>query len=203
VTDWAALLDREIHAATTKVSPGTVSGLSNYLTLLSKWRSSINLVASSTTPLELVTLHVVDCLALVPHVGDARRLVDVGSGGGLPGAILAIALPALSVTALEPVHKKHAFLATVRRELRLDNFSPLPERDDQHRTRADFRPYDIAVSRAAFPLTTWLPRGAELVRAGGRVLAMEGREHIDLPSGAKRHPYQLANRDRAIIEWRR
>jgi 16S rRNA (guanine527-N7)-methyltransferase len=203
VIDWTALLDREIDLARPGLAPESAAQLVNYLTLLSKWASAINLVASATTPDDLVAHHVPDCLALRDHLGDANRLVDVGSGGGLPGAVLAIACPHLSVTALEPVHKKHAFLAAVRRDLPLDNFTPLAERDDQHRARSDFRPYDIAVSRAVFAPASWLTRGAELVRPGGRVLAMEGRERIHLPPGAERHPYRLAQRDRAIIVWQR
>ena len=138
---------------------------------------------------------------MLPHLGDATTIIDVGSGAGIPGAIIAIARPTLSVTALEPAHKKHAFLAAVRRELHLDHFHPRCERDDQHRAREDFHPYDLAISRAAFSLPDWLHRGATLIENHGRVLAMEGRDQHPLPPGATRHPYKLANRHRAIIEW--
>ena len=194
MTDWAALLSRE-----PAVDHGIAPSLAKYLTLLYKWSSITNLVATSTTPRDLVALHVADCLALLPHLGNASRIVDVGSGGGLPGIVLAIARPALSVTALEPVHKKHAFLATVRRELPLDNFTALAERDEQHRTRPDFRPYDLAVSRAVFALGDWLTRATDLVRPGGRILGMEGRDRLPLPPDATRHEYSVDNRTRAII----
>lgn len=196
--DWPALLARELSASSFvgEVEPTLVK----YLTLLDKWNRVTNLVATSTTPRDLVAHHIADALALLPHLGEARTLVDVGSGGGLPGVVLAIARPVLAVTALEPVHKKHAFLATVRRELTLDNFRPLAERDDQHRAHPTFQPYDLAVSRAVFALTDWLTRAAPLVRPGGRILGMEGREQHILPAGAARHPYHLGNRHRAIIE---
>lgn len=201
MTDWPALLaDLDLSALGLS---DTVPHLSNYLRLLSKWTATTNLVAPSVTPRDLVALHIADCLSLLPHLGAAERVVDVGSGGGLPAVVLAIARPSLRITALEPVHKKHAFLAAVRRELHLDNFTPLAERDDQHRARPDFLPYDLAVSRAAFSPSDWLPRGAALVRPGGLVVAMEGREQTPLPPGATRHPYHLANRDRAIITWPR
>lgn len=195
--DWSKLLaDRPLA-----VPPDRRLQLVKFLTLLHKWTTVTNLVASSTTPRELVDLHLMDSLALVPHLGDARRIIDVGSGGGLPGVVLAAVEPDRAFTALEPIHKKHAFLAAARRELALTNFTPLAERDDQHRTRRDFEAYDLAVSRAVFDPATWLDRGAHLVRTGGKVLAMEGREPVELPPGATRHPYRLADRERAILAW--
>jgi 16S rRNA (guanine527-N7)-methyltransferase len=176
--------------------------LSGYLALLSRWNQKINL-SGSREP-EALAGHVLDCLALVPHLPEsARRLIDVGSGAGLPGAILAAVRPALQVAALEPVHKKHAFLATVRRELGLANFHPLAQRVEDHRQAPGFAPYDVAVSRATFALPDWLAVGGSLVRDGGRVLAMEGIEQHELPAGASRHAYELpgSDRRRAIIVW--
>ncbi len=196
MTDWEQLLGGKLA-----VSPAQGQQLVKFLTLLQKWTTVTNLVATTTTPRELVDLHLLDSLALVPHLSDARRIIAVGSGGGLPGVVLAVAEPTRTFIALEPIHKKHAFLAAARRELALTNFTALPERDDQHRARADFEPYDLAVSRAVFDPATWLARGAALVRPGGMVLAMEGRDPVALPDGATRHPYRLADRERAILAW--
>ncbi len=203
MTDWSDLLEREIDLPSAGVEASGAAYLEKYLILLNRWTRRTNLVAASTTPRDLVVHHVGDCLALLPHLGDAHRVIDVGSGGGLPGAVLALVRPSLQVTALEPVHKKHAFLAQLRRDLSLENFTPLAERDEQHRARPDFSPYDLAVSRAAFPLADWLTRAPYLVRPGGRILAMEGRERHPLPPSAVRHPYNLATRARAIIEMPR
>jgi 16S rRNA (guanine527-N7)-methyltransferase len=201
VIDWPELLGA-IDFPAAGVDRSAVPEFVKYLILLTKWTAITNLVATSTSPRDLVIHHLADCLALLSHLGSASRLVDVGSGGGLPGVVLAIARPGIAVTALEPVHKKHAFLATVRRELALANFAPLPERDDDHLRRPDFRSYDIAVSRAVFAPTDWLTRGLRLVAPGGLVLAMEGRDRQALPADAVRHPYRLADRDRAIIVLR-
>jgi 16S rRNA (guanine527-N7)-methyltransferase len=203
MTDWRDLLERELDLPASGVDAEAAAGVVKYLVLLSRWTKATNLVATTTSPRELVVHHVADCLALLPHLGDAHRVIDVGSGGGLPGAVLALVRPALMVTALEPVHKKHAFLAHLRRDLALENFTPLAERDEQHRGRPDFSPYDLAVSRAAFPIADWLSRAHHLVRPGGRILAMEGRERHPLPPTAVRHPYTLATRARAIIEMPR
>lgn len=174
--------------------------LCNYLGLLEKWNKKINLVRARD-PGELVTQHAVDCLAVVPHIPvDAARLIDVGSGAGLPGAIIAIMRPGIRVTVLEPIRKKHAFLATIRRELPVANFEPRAERLETHTAAPAFRPYDAAVSRATFSIPEWLERAARLVRPGGTVLAMEGAEKHALPAAATRHPYELGDRTRAIIK---
>ncbi len=169
-----------------------------YVALLNRWSAAVSLVATRDQE-ELARLHVSDGLALVPHLAGARRVVDVGAGGGIPGVVLAIALPEVEVTSLEPTRKKHAFLSTVGRELGLARFTPLAERDDAHRARADFAPYDAAVSRATWAPLEWLAHGRELVRPGGVVLAMEGKERVELPAGVARHPYELGDRTRAVL----
>lgn len=197
---WTAYLRAAAAVLGRSLDDREIGGLSAYLELLSRWNRAINL-SGSREP-EALAGHVLDCLALVPHLpGSGRRLVDVGSGAGLPGAVLAVVCPALEVTALEPVHKKHAFLATVRRELALPNLHPLAQRVEAHRGAAGFAPYDIAVSRATFALPDWLEIGSSLVHAGGLVLAMEGSEQNELPPGASRHPYEIpgSDRRRAII----
>ena len=180
-----------------------------YLSLLEKWNARINLSAARSDR-ELVAQHLLDSLAVVPHVpGDAARAVDVGSGAGFPGAVVAIMRPAVEVVALEPVHKKQAFLATVRRELGLENFRPLAQRLADHMQEAGYRPYDVAMSRATFALPRWLAEGAALVHESGVVLGMEGAEQHDLPAGAQRLAYGLpaaehgaATRTRAVVVFR-
>jgi 16S rRNA (guanine527-N7)-methyltransferase len=169
-----------------------------YLALLNRWSASVNLVGTRD-PDEIARFHLADSLAILPHLGGARRVIDVGSGAGLPGAAIAMARPDLEITSLEPVHKKHAFMAAIRRELGLTGFTPLAERDEQHRSAPGFQPYDLAVSRATWAIPEWLERGRLLVRPGGRVLGMEGREQHDLPAGAGRHPYRLGDRSRAVL----
>jgi 16S rRNA (guanine527-N7)-methyltransferase len=172
--------------------------LDRFVALLERWNRSIQLVATRDAA-EIFARHVVDSLAALPHLPPGTRLVDVGSGGGFPGAVLALASPRLEVTALEPVHKKHAFLNSIRRDMGLPGFRPLAERDDAHRRRTDFVPYDAAISRAAFPVGEWLERGLSLVRPGGIVLGMEGRERSTLPTDTQRHEYRLGDRTRALL----
>ncbi|WP_428268435.1 16S rRNA (guanine(527)-N(7))-methyltransferase RsmG [Haliangium sp.] len=178
-------------------NPEELARLAGYLALIEKWNRKINLTGSRDP--HALAEHVLDCLALIPHLpAEAQRGIDVGSGAGLPGVVLAIMRPSVELTALEPIHKKHAFLNTVRRELGLTNLLPQCQRIEVHRHEPG---YDFAVSRATFALPAWLEQGRALVRVGGRVLGMEGSEQHDLPGDARRCPYQVPGTDRrrAII----
>jgi 16S rRNA (guanine527-N7)-methyltransferase len=171
----------------------TRDALVAYRDLLSKWNQRINLTAARTDA--EIEEHIADCLYLVEHARGAARLIDVGSGGGLPAIVLAICLRSTHVVALEPVHKKHAFLRTASRELGLANLEPLAQRHDDHPTGD----YDVATSRATMDLVDWLAIGATLVRFDGRVLGMEGKDQIALPENAVRHTYDFGGKTRAII----
>jgi len=167
--------------------------LAKFATELLRWNERINLTAART--FDDAMQHIDDSAAILPFIpADATRLVDVGSGGGLPAVVIAILRPHLTVTALEPVHKKLAFLQHARR-LFCSNLEPRAERVEQHATHD----YDVATSRATFALPTWLSIGRRLVRPGGLVLAMEGAEQFELPPGASRHPYDMGDRTRAIV----
>ncbi len=173
------------------------SVIANYLQLLNKWSRRISLVATEE-PTALIEQHVADCLALLPHLpATTCTLIDVGSGAGLPGLLLAIARPRIEVVSVEPIGKKHSFQRAVVRELKLANCTILRERIEQHAAHK----YDVAVSRATWSLPRWLEVGRQLVRPGGLVLAMEGAEQHSLPAGATRNPYPLGNRRRAIVSW--
>ena len=169
--------------------------------LFHKWNQRINLSAARSES-ELQD-HIVDCLALVPHLraaaaAPARRplhVLDVGSGGGLPGVVVAICAPDLHVTALEPIHKKHAFLRTAARELALANLAPLAQRIEDHPRRD----YAAVMSRATLDLRDWLALGLGYVEPHGFVFGFEAILRNDLPSNITRHPYTHLGKSRAIV----
>jgi 16S rRNA (guanine527-N7)-methyltransferase len=187
--------------------------LSAFVTLFDKWNRSINLSAASTRA--EITEHLIDSLHVVPHLralanatasradravdAPTARVLDVGSGGGFPVVVAAICLPTVHFTSLEPVHKKHAFLRTAARELRLANLDPHAQRIEDHPSRD----YDAATSRATFDLVEWLRTGLDRVRPGGIVLGFEAVPRTDLPPGVERHPYSLAGKQRAIVVARK
>jgi len=173
--------------------------LSNYkgfLDLFEKWNRSINLSAASTRA--EISAHVEDSLHVVPHLRGLANVLDVGSGGGFPVVIAAIALPEVQFVSLEPVHKKQAFLKTAARELGLANLEARAERIEDHPRRD----YDAAVSRATFDLKDWIEMGLARVKPGGIVLGFEALTRTDLVN-VERDPYTIEDKPRAIVVSRR
>ena len=129
-----------------------------------------NLTAVRDTA-QMVVLHALDSLSLLPHVHDRKRILDVGTGPGLPGIPLAIARPDAHVTLLDSSHKKCAFLEQARIELSLDNVDVVCERIEQWQP-ADL--YDAVVSRAFSELSDFVVQARHAVAPGGRMIAMKG-----------------------------
>lgn len=179
------------------IDASVLRNLSSFLDVFEKWNRSINLSAADTRS-ELVE-HLVDSLHIVPHLRACSRVVDVGSGGGFPVAVAAICLPSCSFVALEPIHKKHAFLRTAARELALPNLDARAERFEDHPARD----YDAATSRATMDLALWLRTGLGFVHPGGTVFGFEAALRSDLPAATERTPYTLAGKQRAIVSLRR
>jgi 16S rRNA (guanine527-N7)-methyltransferase len=171
--------------------------LESFQALFAKWNASINLSAARTE--DEIAEHVIDSLHVIAHVPPNARVVDVGSGGGFPSVVLAICRPDAEVTALEPVHKKHAFLRSAARLLELGNFQAFARRFEDH----DVHDYDVAMSRATLDLREWLEAGQSLVRVGGLVFGFEAIERTDLPESLKRYSYELAGKQRAIVSVER
>ncbi len=168
------------------------SQLDDFIELFYKWNRTINLSGARTR--EEILDHVIDSLYVIPHLATAKLVLDVGSGGGFPVVITAVCLPDTNFVALEPVHKKHAFLRTAARELGLFNLDARAERLDDH----DARDYDIAMSRATFDIDDWLALGLPCVRRDGAVIGFEALAHATV-TGIQRHPYSLADKTRAIV----
>jgi len=150
--------------------PVTAKRLADYLELLAKWNRVHNLTAVRE-PGQMVVLHVLDSLSVLPHVAGAKTLLDVGSGGGLPGIPLAIARPDLAVTLLDSSHKKASFLTQAKAELGLANVTVECERVERWQPG---RAFDIVVSRAFADLVEFVEQAKHLVAPGGTLLAMKG-----------------------------
>lgn len=151
--------------------------LLDYVALLNKWNKVHNLTAVRD-PEEMVTLHLLDSLALLPHV-QAKRLLDVGSGAGLPGIPLAICLPALHVTVMDSNQKKASFMLQAKAELGLDNLEVVCGRVEDYQPEA---PFDVITSRAFSELALFVKLTRHLGTEGGQWLAMKGvypQEELD------------------------
>lgn len=142
-----------------------------YLALLLRWNAAYNLTAIRE-PREMLVKHLLDSLAMHPQVRGASRLADLGSGAGLPGIPLALALPALSVALVESSGKKARFLRECVRQLGLARRVRVLE----SRAEAVAEPgaFDAITARALDRLAGILAVGGHLLAADGRLLAMKG-----------------------------
>lgn len=160
-----------------------------YAALLLKWNKVYNLTAIRD-PGQALTHHLLDSLAVLPHLDGIVTLADVGSGGGLPGIPLAIARPVLAVTSIETVSKKASFQQQARIELALDNFTVLNERVERVRVGEQVPGgFDAIISRAFSELCDFVAWTRHLLRPGGRLVAMKGvypQDEIDrLPADVR------------------
>jgi len=145
-----------------------VERLLAYHQLLVKWNRAYNLTAVRD-PQEMISRHLVDSLSILPWIGSGR-LLDVGSGPGLPGIPLAICRPDLDVTTLDSNGKKTRFQQQVRIELGLDNLTVINGRVEQ----VEAAPFDMIVSRAFASIADMLTLSGHLAAPSGVFLAMKG-----------------------------
>ena len=140
----AARIAEGIAAMHLDVPPQTAERLAAYIDLIAKWNRVHNLTAVRE-PERMVVLHLLDSLSILPDIGAAARVVDVGSGAGLPGIPIAISRPDVRVALLDSAHKKCAFLRQAKIDLALDNAEVVWERVGEWRPQDRF---DVIVSRA-------------------------------------------------------
>jgi 16S rRNA (guanine527-N7)-methyltransferase len=158
-----------IEALGIGLSSAQIAQLDGYLDLLEKWNRVYNLTAIRERA-QMVTHHALDSLAVLPHL-RGPRVLDVGSGGGLPGIPVAIARPDLDVTLLDANHKKAAFLNQAAAELRLANVHVATQRVESWDTAQRF---DTIVSRAFADLGEFATLAGRLLAEGGCLAAMKG-----------------------------
>jgi 16S rRNA (guanine527-N7)-methyltransferase len=201
------------------LSDAQIGGLLQYLELLQRWNKVYNLTAVRD-PAEMLSLHLIDSLAVLqplrrvlaqraqtdqspPHV----RLLDVGSGGGLPGVVLAICQPELQVSCVDAVGKKAAFVAQVAATLKLANL-----RGIHARVEALTESFDVVCSRAFASLADFTAWSDGCLARGGVWMAMKGKHPADeiakLPPAVQVfHVEQLAvaglDAERCIVWMRR
>ena len=158
---------------------GQVAALLEYLGLIQKWTRVYNLTAVRD-PQEMLTHHLLDSLAVIAPmrrqlavlgVGESPRVLDVGAGAGLPGVVLAICCPALTVHCVDTVAKKAAFVQQVAVSLKLPNL-----RGIHARVESLTEPYDVVCSRAFASLLDFTTWSAAALAPAGVWMAMKGKD---------------------------
>ena len=165
----AEQLQRGLIALGLTLERDTQQRLLDYIALIEKWNRVYNLTAIRE-PEKMVSHHLLDSLAVAPHL-HAKRLLDVGSGAGLPGIPLAFANAHMHVTLLDSNHKKTAFLNQTVIELKLKNAEVCGERVESWKTQNRF---DVIISRAFSDMGEFVRMTQHLLAPGGLFVAMKG-----------------------------
>jgi 16S rRNA (guanine527-N7)-methyltransferase len=154
------------------LSARQIEQLLAHVALLAKWNRTYNLTAIRE-PVKMVTHHLLDALAVLPHLPQRLgvRLLDVGSGGGVPGIPLAIARPDWTIVMVDSSRKKAAFLTQAAIELGLPNARAIATRVEELDADA---PFDAVISRAFSDLATFAACARAHLARGGRLYAMKG-----------------------------
>ena len=181
-------LQRAAQVLGVPLASAQTDALLAYLSLLQRWNATYNLTAVRD-PAQMLVQHIVDCLAVVPPLlralgeqGDTRVL-DVGSGAGLPGVVIAVLCPAVQVMCVDTVGKKAAFVRQAAMELRLANLQVEHARVEALKQP----PFDLITSRAFASLADFVTLTRHLLAPGGQWMAMKGQrpdaELSSLPPG--------------------
>ncbi len=182
---------RSVHI---DLDPGDIERFGEFLSLLLEANRQFNLTRI-VNPEEAWIRHIGDSLSLLPFLDSsgAKTVIDVGSGGGLPGLPLAIAMPKVAFTLLEATGKKAAFLDAATKRLSLENVCVINERAETvGRDREHHREhYDVAIARAVGRLAVLLELTVPLVKIGGLILAIKGEKALEELEEAKKAMHML------------
>ena len=188
----STLLNEGIEQLGIAVTDAQRQKLLDYVALLGKWNAVYNLTAIRD-PRQMLIQHILDSLAIIPIITrrtGPQSALDVGSGGGLPGIVIAIVLPDWQVTLNDIVHKKTAFQSQAKLQLGLTNLSVVTGRvENLHPGIEVPGHFDVIVSRAFAELSDFVTLARHLVAGNGRIWAMKGirpdAEIARLPADAK------------------
>ena len=143
--------------------------LLEFVYLLEKWNKTYNITAIRDLK-QMIILHIIDSASVYRYL-SGKTIIDIGTGGGLPGIIFAILNPDLKITLLDSSQKKTRFLRFVQRQMKLDNITVVCERVEKYQPKTS---YDVVISRAFSEVGSYLSLAGHLCGSDGRVYAMKG-----------------------------
>lgn len=185
VVDWTVEVSRrrlKEGAAALEISllDSQINAFMEYLNLLEKWNRTINLTGLQTRQ-EMIVKHFLDSLTIIPYLPETFRLLDLGSGAGLPGLPIKIMRPDQEVTLIEASAKKASFLREAVRRLHLPDLfvvhlflsTPIASRPELE------KPFDIMTSRAVGRLPELLSLAQNLLSMGGKLMLLKGKKGLE------------------------
>jgi 16S rRNA (guanine527-N7)-methyltransferase len=164
------ILESGLTALNPPYTPEQIEQLLAFIKLIAKWNKAYNLTAVRNNE-DMVRLHILDSLAILPHI-EGKRVIDIGTGAGLPGIPLAICLPEVEFVLLDSNAKKTRFVQQVILELKLKNVSVIHSRVEQYQPEQGF---DTVTMRAFASLPDIMKLTAHLLSPNGVLLAMKGQ----------------------------
>ena len=171
--DDKAQLEKGMQILGFENTPQIISKLLIYKELLIKWNNSFNLTSVKNT--EIVTHHFLDCLAVIPFI-NSSRLLDVGTGAGLPGIVIAIVNQDIKVSLVDKVGKKINFIKRIIAELEIKNIEPYHDRVELLTSEEK---YDGVISRAFSNMEVFIKSTKHLIKRQGVWYGMKSKKILD------------------------
>jgi 16S rRNA (guanine527-N7)-methyltransferase len=195
--DDKAQLEKGMQILGFENTPQIISKLLIYKELLIKWNNSFNL--TSVTNKEIVTHHFLDCLAVIPFI-KSSTLLDVGTGAGLPGIVIAIVNPDIKVSLVDKVGKKINFIKRIIAELEIKNIEPYHDRVELLTSEEK---YDGIISRAFSNMEVFIKSTKHLIKRQGVWYGMKSKKILDDEMVSINDPWALEKLDIPFLEAER
>ncbi len=192
------LLVEGLHRMSLNLSDQMIDQLMAYLNLIEKWNRVYNLTAIRERD-EMIKLHFLDSLSILNHV-EMEHVLDVGSGAGFPGIVLAITKPELKVTVMDSVNKKTTFMQQVKSELSLTNLNVVNARVE------DYQPtilFDGVITRAFSSIQNMLLMTQHTIQKNGAWLAMKSKDVKEELEALDQNQYTLISLEVPFINAER
>ncbi|MGN1013357.1 MAG: 16S rRNA (guanine(527)-N(7))-methyltransferase RsmG [Clostridia bacterium] len=172
--EFIGILCKECKTQNIEITEKQAKKLEIYKDLLLEWNEKMNLTAI-TDECEIIIKHFVDCLECTKMIKEEKNIIDVGTGAGFPGMVLAIYYDNIEFTLLDALNKRLIFLQDVVEKLNLKNVKIVHGRAEEVARKEEFKEqYDASVSRAVAQLPVLLEYTSPFVKVGGKCIVMKG-----------------------------